>query len=245
MKIFVTKEWMEFIQSCSHQKSPSELVLHINGALEGFCVVWMVVFCWFFGWVVLFCFFNVWELRAWPLYSTLSSLCGPCSGFASVEAVPEFTGYLLRAAPAGISIRIIFTSWWTVSPSSHPAGSELRALSWKVWTVWSCWWEHWSQTHHSVYWNIGSSSYCNGSVSTISYSKECSCTETKPVLTWKGKSRVVPSNLIKPVHLESEHRPGFRDAVLQHVRRATCPSWHLVYLQYFSACSCSELTLQN
>lgn len=133
----------------------------------------LLVFCW----VVLFCFFNVWEPRVWPLYPALSSLCGPCSDITSVEAVPEFTAYLLRAAPAGIYIRTIFTSWWTVSSSSHPADSELSALIWKVWIVWSGWWEQWSQTHHSVYWNIGSNSYFNISVSIISYSGECSCTE--------------------------------------------------------------------
>lgn len=35
------------------------------------------------------------------------------------------------------------------------------------------------------------------------------------------------------MHLESEHSPGFRDTVLGHVRRAICPSWHLLYLQHF------------
>lgn len=33
MHIFVTKEGMESMQSCSHQKSTSELVLHITEAL--------------------------------------------------------------------------------------------------------------------------------------------------------------------------------------------------------------------
>lgn len=116
MHIFVTKEGIECVQSSSHQKSTSESVLHITGALGfDFCCCCFVLFVWLF-------FFLVYENQG---YGLCIPLCLPCVALSQV--LSQLKWCLNSQVTCSEQLQLEFTlgSYLRLGEEYHPPHTKL------------------------------------------------------------------------------------------------------------------------